>query len=116
MLKNIHNRIVIPGSAVAYTRPRWQSVAAALKEKGFSDEQVPSIAIWQKFFAGRDIVSRNALKSKAFEKNQRDRCNFWQYQKIMNQRKHRNAERLSMDCKAAAKIGNFSGGGKTRGE
>ena len=58
-------------SAVAYTRLTAKAAATALKEKGFSDEQVPSRSNMAKILCRMGYRLRNALKSKPLKKSKR---------------------------------------------
>ncbi len=104
-------------SAVTYTRLTAESALEALKEKGFTDGQLPSVSSMAMILNRMGYRLRKAVKAKPLKKIRETDAVFENIkekdEQAVNDGK---VKRLSMDCKAAVKIGDFSRGGKTRGD
>lgn len=74
-------------SAIAYTRLTAKAAVTALKEKGFSDEQVPSCSNMAKILDRMGYRLRNILKSKPLKKSERQMQSLTiSKKKMMNQK------------------------------
>jgi hypothetical protein len=104
-------------STVAYTRLTAEAAIDALKEKGFADEQLPSLSSMANILNRMGYRLRNVLKSKPLKKIKETDDIFDNIKKKDHESKNdKNIKRLSIDCKAAVKIGDLSRGGQTRGD
>ena len=74
-------------STIAYTRLTAKAAVTALKEKGFSDEQVPSCSNMAKVLNRMGYRLRNILKSKPLKKSERQMQSLTiSEKKMMNQK------------------------------
>lgn len=104
-------------STIAYTRLTAKAAITALNEKGFEDSQLPSLSSMADILNRMGYRLRKVVKAKPLKKIKETDAIF----ENLRKKDHlsingMNVKRLSMDCKATVKIGDFSRGGKTRGD
>ncbi len=91
-------------TSLTYTRLTAQAALQALREQGYSADQLPS-------------PSTQGREGQTPKEDQRDRRHLRQHKKKDEQAvSSGRAKRLSLDCKATVKIGEYSRGGLTRGD
>lgn len=104
-------------TVITYTRLTAESALNALKEHGFADEHLPSPGGMAMLLNRMGYCLRKVLKAKPLKKIKETDAIFNNINDKDQQAKDNgHVKRVSMDCKAAVKIGDFSRGGKTRGE
>jgi hypothetical protein len=104
-------------STVAYTRLTAKAASEALKERGFADEQLPSPGCMANVLNRTGYRLRNVVKSKPLKKTEKTDEIFDNIKEKDRKAKCDTAvKRISIDCKATVKIGDFSRGGRTRGD
>ncbi|MCP4352462.1 MAG: ISAzo13 family transposase [Desulfobacterales bacterium] len=104
-------------STIAYTRLTAKAAVTALKEKGFVEEQLPSLSSMADILNRTGYRLRKVLKAKPLKKIKETDAIFDNIkEKDQESKNSPNVRRLSMDCKATVKIGDFSRGGQTRGD
>lgn len=104
-------------TTITYTRLTAKSALAALQEKGFTKEQLPSSSNMAVILNRMGYRLRKVLKAKPLKKIKETDAIFKNVKEKDNKAKNEgNIKRLSIDCKASVKIGDFSRGGKTRGD
>lgn len=102
-------------STIAYTRLTAKAAIAALKEKGFDDEQIPSPRSMADILNRTGYRLRKVVKAKPLKKIKETDAIFDNInEKDEKAKNNPGTKRLSMDCKATVKIGDFSRGGQTR--
>ena len=103
-------------TVITYTRLTAESALNALKEHGFADEHLPSPGGMAMLLNRMGYCLRKVLKAKPLKKIKETDAIFNNINDKDQQAKDNgHVKRVSMDCKAAVKIGDFSRGGKTRG-
>jgi len=104
-------------SSIAFTRLTAQSALDALKEAGFSDDDLPSLSSMSEILNRLGYRLRKVVKAKPLKKIKETDAIFENVKKkdqdVKDSDEH--VVRLSMDCKATVKIGEFSRGGLSRG-
>jgi hypothetical protein len=104
-------------STIAHTRLTAKAAITALKEKGFAEEQLPSPGSMADILNRTGYRLRRVVKAKPLKKIRETDAIFDNIkEKDRKAENNPNVLRLSTDCKAAVKIGDFSRGGRTRGE
>lgn len=104
-------------TSVTYTRLTAQSALESLRKKGFSDDDLPSASTMSEILNRMGYRLRKVLKAKPKKKIKETDAIFNNIKEKDEEGKESvNIKRLSMDCKATVKIGNFSRGGQTRGD
>lgn len=104
-------------STVTYTRLTAGAAIAALRERGFADDQIPSPASMAMILNRMGYRLRKVVKAKPLKKIRETDAIFENVKKKDQQAEDDgNVIRLSMDCKAVVKIGDYSRGGLTRGD
>lgn len=104
-------------TTLSYSRLTAKEALKQLRAQGFSKEQLPCKSSMADILNRMGYRLRKVVKAKPQKKVPETDA-------IFNNIKEKNAEvesdtgvkRLSMDCKATVKIGNYSRGGKTRGD
>ena len=104
-------------TTVAYTRLTAAEALNQLRKRGFSENSLPSPRCMA------DVLNRNGYRLRPVIKarpQKKVEGTDSQFMNIKNNDKKmeddENIKRLSMDCKATVKIGEYSRGGKTRGD
>ena len=104
-------------TTVAYTRLTAAEALKQLSERGFPESSLPSPRCMA------DVLNRNGhrlrpvVKAKPQKKVEGTNNQFMNIKNNDENRKNdETVRRLSMDCKASVKIGEYSRGGKTRGD
>lgn len=104
-------------STAAYTRLTAEAALIALGEKGFADGQLPSPSSMANILNRMGYRLRKVVKAKPLKKIKETDAIFENIKEKDRQAESiGNVRRLSMDCKATVKIGDFSRGGQTRGD
>jgi hypothetical protein len=104
-------------TTITYTRLTSEAALNALRGKGFTDEQLPSRSNMAIILNRMGYRLRKVVKAKPLKKIKETDVIFENVKRKDHEAKNnKNVKRLSMDCKATVKIGNFSRGGKTRGD
>lgn len=105
-------------STIAFTRLTAQSALNALKAAGFSDDDLPSLSSMSEILNRLGYRLRKVVKAKPLKKIKETDAIFENVKKkdqdVKDSDEH--VVRLSMDCKATVKIGEFSRGGLSRGD
>jgi len=103
-------------TSIAFTR---LTAARALKElsaQGFSKEQLPCPASMAQILNRNDYRLRRVVKAKPLKKVPQTSAIFDNLKAKDEQSQDGKTKHLSMDCKATVNIGDYSRGGKTRGD
>ena len=104
-------------TVITYTRLTAQVALNALKEQGFTAQQLPSLSSMAMILNRMGYRLRKVVKAKPLKKIKETDAIFENMTHKDQQAKDTgDVKRLSMDCKATVKIGDFSRGGKTRGD
>ena len=103
-------------SSIAFTRLTAQSALNALKDAGFSDDDLPSLSSMSEILNRLGYRLRKVVKAKPLKKIKETDSIFENIKKKDQDAKDsdEHVARLSMDCKATVKIGEFSRGGLSR--
>jgi hypothetical protein len=104
-------------STIAFTRLTAQSALDVLKEAGFSDDDLPSLSSMSEILNRLGYRLRKVVKAKPLKKIKETDAIFENIKKKDQEIKESDEHvvRLSGDCKATVKIGEFSRGGLSRG-
>jgi hypothetical protein len=104
-------------SSIAFTRLTAQSALGALKEAGFSADDLPSLSSMSEILNRLGYRLRKIVKAKPLKKIKETDAIFENIKTKDQEAKDSDQQvaRLSMDCKATVKIGEFSRGGLSRG-
>ncbi len=103
-------------TTLTYTRLTAKTALKALRSKGFSEEHLPSPGSMSMILNRLGYRLRPVVKAKPLKKIPETNAIFENLQHKDQQAKDSDTvKRLSMDCKATVKLGQFSRGGKTRG-
>ncbi len=104
-------------SAVAYTRLTAEAAITALKEKGSADVRLPSVSSMADILNRMGYRLRKVVKAEPLKKiRETDAISGNLRKKDRLSENSMNIRRLSTDCRATVKIGDFSRGGQTRGD
>ncbi len=104
-------------STITYTRLTAKSALDALRERGFAEERLPSPSCMAMILNRMGYRLRKVVKAKPLKKIPETDAIFENIKKKDEQaERDENIKRLSIDCKATVKIGDFSRGGSTRGD
>lgn len=104
-------------TVITSTRLTAESALNALKEQGFADEHLPSRSSMAMILNRMGYRLRKVVKAKPLKKIKETDAIFDNIQDKDQQAKDNgDVKRVSMDCKATVKIGDFSRGGNTRGD
>jgi len=104
-------------TTLTYTRLTAKAALKALRDEGFSEEQLPSQSSMSMILNRLGYRLRKVVKAKPLKKIQETDAIFENIQgKDQKAKDNGKVKRLSMDCKATVKVGNLSRGGKTRGD
>ena len=105
-------------TTLAYTRLTAAAALQALRERGFSDEQLPSAGTMAQVLNRLGYRLRKVVKAKPVKKIKETDAIFENIKKKMDipATPESAVIRLSMDCKATVKLGEMSRGGQTRGD
>ena len=102
-------------SDLAYTRLTAHEVLKQLKELGFSEEQLPAPSTMAEILNRMGFRLRKVLKAKPLKKIPETDAIFDNIKEKDSTSESGRTKRLSIDCKATVKIGDYSRGGQTRG-
>ncbi len=95
-------------STITYTRLTAKSALEALKEKGFTADRLPSVSSMAMILNRMGYRLRKVVKAKPLKKIKATDAIFKNIkEKDERSKNDRQVKRLSMDCKATVKIGNF---------
>ena len=104
-------------TVITSTRLTAESALKALKAKGFADEQLPSPSSMAMILNRLGYRLRKVVNAKPLKKIKETDAIFDNLQEKDRQAKDTGqVKRVSMDCKATVKIGDFSRGGNTWGD
>jgi hypothetical protein len=104
-------------TTLTYTRLTAKAALKALRDEGFSEEQLPSPSSMAMILNRLGYRLRKVVKAKPLKKIPETDAIFENIQDTDQQAKDSGTvKRISLDCKATVKIGNLSRGGKTRGD
>ena len=104
-------------TTLAYTRLTAAAALQALRERGFSDEQLPSAVTMAQVLNRLGYRLRKVVKAKPVKKIKETDAIFENIKKKDTPATPESAViRLSIDCKATVKLGEMSRGGQTRGD
>jgi len=102
---------------LAYLRLTAQEALKQLRAQGFSEAQLPSKSSMAEILNRMGYRLRKVVKAKPPKKIPETDAIFENLkEKEAEAKSAPNVKRLIIDCKATVKIGNYSRGGKTRGE
>jgi hypothetical protein len=103
-------------TTVAFTRLTAKEARRQLRDLGYGEEQLPAPGTMAKILNRLGYRLRRVVKAKPKKKIPETDAIFANVKEkdILNQSV--GARRLSIDCKATVKLGDFSRGGKTRGD
>jgi hypothetical protein len=106
------------GSTLAYTRLTAAAALQALRERGISEDRLPSPSTMARVLNRLGYRLRKVIKAKPLKKIKETDAIFDNIKAKDNAlaRRPTQVKRLSMDCKATVKPGPFSRGGLTRGD
>ena len=103
-------------SSMVYTRLTAAKALKQLKEQGFTEEHLPAASTMSELLNRMDYRLRKVLKAKPKKKFPK----LMQFSRISRPKTPKSESgkviRLSMDAKATVNIGEYSRGGKTRGD
>jgi hypothetical protein len=103
-------------TSIGYTRLTAAEAIRQLSAQGFSDEQLPSASSMAESLNRMGYRLRKVLKAKPQKKIPETDAIFENIQAKNTSNESDKIIRLSMDAKATVKIGEYSRGGKTRGD
>lgn len=104
-------------TTLTYTRLTAKAALKALREAGVSEEQLPCPSSMAMILNRLGYRLRKVVKAKPLKKIPETDAIFENiHDKDQQAQNHGKVKRLSIDCKATVNIGNFSRGGKTRGD
>lgn len=103
-------------TSLAYTRLTAASALKELKELGFSQEQLPGASTMAQVLNLAGLSSSQSRKSQTSKKIAETDDIFNNIKEFQNLVTSESVKRLSIDCKATVNIGDYSRGGKTRGD
>ncbi len=100
---------------VAFTRLTAEEALKQLRKRGFTDDQLPANGTMAKVLNRLGYRLRPVVKSKPKKKVPETDAIFENIKKKDAENRGDSTKRLSIDCKATVKLGEFSRGGLTRG-
>ena len=104
-------------SSIAYTRLTAKKAIRLLRERGVSEEELPRKSAMAVILNRLGYRLRKVVKAKPQRKIPETDAIFENVEKKNDEaKKGSSVKRLSVDCKAAVKIGDYSRGGETRGD
>lgn len=107
-------------SLIAYTRLTANEALKQLSGQGFREEELPAPSTMAEILNRMGYRLRKVVKAKPQKKIPETDAIFdnikAKEQQIKSQFDHGSVKRLSIDCKATVNIGDYSRGGKTRGD
>jgi hypothetical protein len=103
-------------TSIGYTRLTAAEAIRQLSAQGFSDEQLPSVSSMTEILNRMGYRLRKVLKAKPQKKIPETDAIFENIQAKDTPREPGKVIRLSMDAKANVNLGEYSRGGKTRGD
>lgn len=103
-------------SDLAYTRLTVREALKQLGELGFSEEQLPAPSTMAEILNRMGFRLRKVVKAKPLKKIPETDAIFDNIKEKDSPSESGSVKRLSIDCKATVKIGDYSRGGQTRGD
>jgi transposase len=101
---------------IAFTRLTAEQALKELSQQGFTDEQLPVVGTMAKVLNRLGFRLRPVVKSKPQKKIPETDAIFDNIKEKDKKNQGKGTKRLSIDCKATVKLGEFSRGGLTRGD
>ena len=103
-------------TSIAYTRLTAKEALKQLREQGFSEDQLPAPSTMAEILNRMGYRLRRVVKDKPQKKIPETDAIFDNIHEKDRQNKSDTVKRVSMDCKATVKIGDYYRGGRTRGD
>lgn len=103
-------------SEIAFTRLTAKEALKQLGAQGYAADQLPALSTMPEILNRMGYRLRKVLKAKPQKKIKETNAIFENIKEKDEQAKIDSVKRISIDCKATVKLGDFSRGGQTRGD